>query len=295
MKSDVFPGNLWIGARKRVLRTACALGRSPELDRPVFIVGCGRSGTTILGDILAQYAPVTYLNEYRQLWTRAYAETDIWSETAIERGGRIGLTGEICSPGKNRKLEVNFYCETLARGGSRLVEKLPINSFRLSFIDAVFPGALYVHLLRNGLEVARSIERMSESELWYGHDDAKWKLLVRHAREDVRYSGLEELCDSYRKRGLLEWRMSVDAATDFLGDLSPEKQLTLTYQELLDDPAEAVVRVEQFAGLGHEDHVLAFAETNLSRRSPRIEVTQLSETEEKLVGDLMRRLGYLPS
>jgi hypothetical protein len=295
MTEERSPRDLRTALRKRILKARCALGARAELDRPVFVVGCGRSGTTVLGDMLSRHSQVTYLNEYRQLWTRAYPETDIWSERALERGGRIDLTAEICSPERDRKLRVNFYCETLARGGSRLVEKLPINSFRLGFVDAVFPGALYVHLMRNGLEVARSIERMSESELWYGHDDAKWKLLVRYARADERYAGLDELCDTYRKRGLLEWRMSVEAATEFLDGVAPERQLSLTYEELLEDPPGCAGRMEDFAGLRREDAVVAFAEANLQRRSPRIEVTRLSEAEETLAGELMRRLGYLPA
>lgn len=295
MAEETSPRDLRTALRKRILRARCALGTRPELDRPVFVVGCGRSGTTVLGDMLSRHSHVTYLNEYRQLWTRAYPQTDIWSERAVERGGRIDLAPEVCSPERDRKLRVNFYCETLARGGSRLVEKLPINNFRLGFVDSVFPDALYVHLLRNGLEVARSIERMSESDLWYGHDDAKWKLLVRYARAHERYSGLDELCDTYRKRGLLEWRMSVEAATEFLESVAPERRLNLTYEELLEDPAGCAARMEDFAALPREDAVVAFAEANLKRRSPRIEVTRLSDVEERLVGDLMRRLGYLPT
>ena len=45
-------GKFVVAARKRACRLACSMGRKPVLIRPVFIVGCGRSGTTILGDTL---------------------------------------------------------------------------------------------------------------------------------------------------------------------------------------------------------------------------------------------------
>ena len=67
----------------------------------------------------------------------AYPETDVWSDRAVERGGRLDLTGAIRTRERDRRLTVNFYCETSASGRPRLVEKLPINSFRLPFIDAV--------------------------------------------------------------------------------------------------------------------------------------------------------------
>jgi hypothetical protein len=286
-------GKFVAAAKKRACRLLCRLGRTPILRRPVFIVGCGRSGTTILGETLAVHTSVTYLNEHRQLWADAYPATDVWSERARERGGRLDLSESTCTPEQSRRLTVNFYCETFVTGRPRLFEKLPINSFRLPFIDAVFPDALFVHLLRNGLEVARSIERMPKESLWYGHDDYKWKLLEDYAGRSERYGDLPALCDTARRRGLLEWRMSVEAAVEFLDALPAERHVSLTYEELLDRPVEVVRRIEEFAGLAPSKAVHEFAEANLQRRSARIDVTHLSDVEERLAGDLMRRLDYL--
>ncbi len=271
----------------------CRLGRKPILQRPIFIVGCGRSGTTILGDTLAIHTSVTYLNEYRQLWADAYPATDVWSESARQRAGRLDLTESACTPQRNRRLLVNFYCETYATGRPRLVEKLPINSFRLPFLDAVFPDALFVHLLRNGLEVARSIERMPVENQWYGHDDYKWKLLEEYAGRSECYRDLPALCATARRRGLVDWRMSVAPAPAVLDALPAERHIGLTYEELLDRPVEVVRRVEEFTGLAPSKTVHSFATANLQRRSPKIDVTHLSDVEERLAGDLMRRLGYL--
>ena len=288
-------GKFAAAARKRACRLACRLGRTPSLRRPIFIVGCGRSGTTILGDTLAVHTSVAYLNEPRHLWADAYPETDVWSERAVERVGRLALTGSARTPERDRRLTVNFHCEVMAAGGQRLVEKLPINSFRLPFIDAVYPDALFVHLLRNGLEVARSIERMPADNPWYGYDDYKWKLLVDYADRSERYRELVGLCDTVRRRGLLEWRMSVEAAVEYLDALPAGRSLTVTYEELLDRPVEVVRRIEEFSGLAPSKTVHSFAEANLLRRSPRIEVTHLTDVEELLAGKLMRRLGYLPA
>lgn len=286
-------GKFAAAARKHACKLSCLLGRTPSLQRPVFIVGCGRSGTTILGDTLAVHSSVTYLNEPRHLWADAYPATDVWSDRAVERAGRLDLTGAVRTPEQDRRLKVNFFCETSARGGQRLVEKLPINSFRLPFIDAVFPDALFVHLLRSGLEVARSIERMPEDNPWYGYDDYKWKLMEEYADRRERYRELVPLCDTVRRRGLLEWRMSVETAIEYLEALPAKRHIAVTYEELLDRPVEIVRRVEEFAGLAPSKTVHSFAEANLQRRSPKIEVTHLSETEERLAGELMRRLGYL--
>jgi hypothetical protein len=280
-------------ARKRACRLSCRMGATPVVERPVFIVGCGRSGTTILGETLAVHPEVTYLNEHRQLWADAYPVTDVWSASARRRRGRLELTRSDHAPERDRRLIANFYCETVVAGRPRLVEKLPINSFRLSFIDAIFPDALYVHIRRNGLEVARSIDHMPVESEWYGHDDVKWKLLAQYAESREQYRELPVLCDTTWKRGLLEWRMSVEAATASLDGLPGDRSLTVKYEELLDAPVDAIQRIEEFVGLVPSERMHSFAEANLKRRSPVIEVTSLSDEEERLAGELMRRLGYL--
>ena len=45
--------------------------------QPVFLIGCGRSGTTILGTTIGKHESITYLNERRDLWHQAYPEFDI--------------------------------------------------------------------------------------------------------------------------------------------------------------------------------------------------------------------------
>src|SRR5205807_1050578 len=72
--------------------------RTSSIESPVFILGCGRSGTTILGNLLAQHPSVTYLHEHRPLWTSAYPETDIWSEHAITRRLKRHLSRRFASP-----------------------------------------------------------------------------------------------------------------------------------------------------------------------------------------------------
>ena len=269
------------------------LGRPPLLKQPVFIIGCGRSGTTILGDTLAIHPSVTYLEEPRYIWTRVYPETDVWSTRAAGRGGRIDLTEANCTPERSRRLANIFYCETVARGRPQLVEKLPTNSFRLRFLEVMFPDALYVNLLRNGLEVARSIERMGQEGLWYGHQEYKWKALEDFANRNEPYRDLLGLCDTLRERGLLEWRMSVETAAAFFENLTPDRHIRVTYAELLDRPVETIRRIEEFVGLRPSETVHNYATANLKRRSPKIDVTRLSDTEERLAGELMRRLGYL--
>ena len=148
------------------------------IARPVFIIGCGRSGTTILGFALSKHKDVTYLNEPRHLWFSAYPETDIWTPEARTRNGKLVLTATDTEPGKNAKLSQLFQFESIKSGKPILVEKLPVNNFRLEFIQEIFPDAHFIHIYRNGLEVARSIEKRSNAGAWFGANAYKWEKLT---------------------------------------------------------------------------------------------------------------------
>jgi sulfotransferase family protein len=261
------------------------------LDRPVFLTGCGRSGTTILGTALARHAAITYLNEPRQLWIRCYPETDVWSSLAARRGGRLALDASVCTGRRSRRLRALFAAEVRKAGRPRLLEKLPINSFRLPFIAAVFPDAFFLHLVRNGLEVAASIARECVEGSWYGESDYKWRELVRFAERRAETAPLPALCRNDYERGLLEWRLSVETARAFYAALPPGRHLEVRYEALLADPARVLADVERFIDVAPDAGVHAFGVAEISRRSPA--ARPATDEERRIAGPLLDHLGHL--
>lgn len=195
------------------------------ISQPVFIIGCGRSGTTTLGTALSKHREVTYLNEPRHLWSAAYPITDIWSEQASARNGKIFLSADDAETEKSRKLSRLFHLETIRSNRPVLIEKMPINNFRLQFIHAIFPGASFIHIRRNDLEVARSIKKRAENDGWFGSNNYKWKQLVKFAATSKETAFLPKLCTNYFYMSLLEWRLGTEAAGNFLKRL-PKELLT---------------------------------------------------------------------
>ncbi|HJQ83322.1 MAG TPA: sulfotransferase [Candidatus Binatia bacterium] len=261
------------------------------LDRPVFLTGCGRSGTTILGTALSHHHAITYLNEPRHLWIRAYPETDIWSPRAAERRGVLVLTAADCRLERSWRLRRLFARETRATGRPRLLEKLPINSFRLEFIRRIFPNALFLHIVRDGREVAASIARECEAGRWFGESDYKWRLLVRFAEADQRTASLPALCRTEYERGLLEWRLSVETARRFYATVRGGRHLELRYEDLLADPPAMLARIERFLGVAPDPAVHAFGRDTVARRSPP--AAAATDADLRIAGDLLATLGYV--
>jgi LPS sulfotransferase NodH len=260
------------------------------LERPVFIVGCGRSGTTILGKILSRHHQVVYLNEPRKIWCLE-PRTDIWNTQAGQRGGRLDLSSEDVTPAAAARLRRRFAVELRAGGGERLVEKLPINSFRIGYINALFPDALFVHLLRNGIEVARSIGRYASTQPWFGHEDYKWRLLVEYAR--ARGEGpLVELCTDNTLRGMLEWYLSVTTAREALRSLPAERSTEVRYEDLCNDPVGSCARLERFIGLEPSDAMRSFAKQELLQNPKPGESLAPTPAMSAIAGELLAELGY---
>src|SRR5438034_10260606 len=77
----------------------------------------------------------------------------------------------------------------------------------------------FIHIWRNGLEVARSIEAMSTQGRWFRPDQYRWNMLAEYAQSMPETAQLPALCQSDYEKGLLEWRVSTEAATSFVGRL----------------------------------------------------------------------------
>ncbi|MCH7727960.1 MAG: sulfotransferase [Planctomycetes bacterium] len=92
-----------------------------------FVTGCGRSGTTILGNLLAQHPDIRYLNDRFSLWVDSFALTDIWGKGHGADRPKIRLTAEDAEDRYARsKLVAQLDAER--RGKPLLIEKMAINN-----------------------------------------------------------------------------------------------------------------------------------------------------------------------
>jgi hypothetical protein len=211
---------------------------------PIFLIGCGRSGTTLLGQLFSTHPMVRYLHEPYHFWAAVEPKTDFLQ--LYSRGEHhCILTEEFLTPIAQRR----FRCLFSTKSGVTLLEKSPINAMRIGYLNAISPGATFVHIVRDGTEVARSIERIamltqkmafrSPRNAWWGVGDAKWSALIRDGQESGYYP--DEVCElaTDSQLGAYEWLVSICEVDAWRGRLGP-RLVELRYQDLTYQPRKTL-------------------------------------------------------
>ena len=231
---------------------------------PVFIIGCGRSGTTILGKTLSKHPQIKYLNERRELWHRAYPKFNIW-EKGI-KNPLLFVDEKSIETNKNILLRKLFFREQILGNAKILLEKLPINNFRLQFLHKSFPEAKYIYLTRNGLEVSNSIEKRIKKKNWF--TGIKLELLQKEIKEEF-----DTTVKSNLHKGMWEWKLSMQESNQFFNQLEPTKFTHLSYQNFIENTENSLKIIFDFLQLSYNDEFIKTSSKNIKRKNKRIIIT----------------------
>ncbi len=277
-----------------VLRTLGRLAPSPPNGwAPTFLIGCGRSGTTILGQILNQRRDAWVANEPRHVWRAINLETDIWyvhHRQGVVRG-RLAMTADDATDGATRIAGKLFFAVQRFHRCTLLVEKLPINSFRIDYLRGLFPRARFILILRHGLEVAHSIQRTGDR--WYGPNGGhKWHLLSEYAVSKGFDSQFVSACKDDLSRGLVEWTLSVEAARDGLSRVAAGDIVTVRYENLLQTPRKTLDRVQQHFDWATDDQMATFAVKHLARQNRAADDLAMPPHVSHRTRELLAALDY---
>ena len=250
LRTDLSPS-----LRVRLSRMRAKLGWIPhvpgayfggKLDRPIFVIGAPRSGTSLLFRILATARGVAhYPGEAHEIWERDH-------HPALRGWDSNVLTADDLTEDSARRIRRSFYLVTGSR--KRLIDKTPRNSFRIGFVDALFPDARYVFLQRDGRENINSLitawrtpryrtYRLPEPHAIPGVPDENWwKFVLYPGWRSDDHGPLEAVCAA-------QWVHSNEAALADLATIPKERWVGIRYEDLLATPEEEVTRLARFLGL----------------------------------------------
>ncbi len=257
--------------------------RLPQLrrvERPAYIVGLGRSGTTILSHLLSFHRAIGSLNEPKALWHAVYPGEDLIGSYTTEPA-RYRLGAEDATADVRRRAHRLYGAYLLATGTRRVVDKYPELVFRVPFVRAIFPDARFLILVRNGWDVVTSIANWSTKhgaaqngrvENWWGRDDRKWRLLAEQVVPgDPDLGGIADEIRGLtgeHDRAAVEWITAMNEGARWLREL-PEAFVRVNYEDLVRDPDAELTRIFEFIGVERDPAVIEYARGELSAPKPR--------------------------
>ncbi|GAA3168888.1 sulfotransferase [Planomonospora alba] len=159
-----------------------------QSDRPIFVIGCPRSGTTMLQLMLHSHARIAVPPETRFVvpgYYRRFSFGDLRQEANRRRLGRW-IAGGKDTKFKELKLDADRFVEDVVAGpptlGSafgiafrsyaarygkpRWGDKRPSYYHHVDMLLRLFPDAQFVHLIRDGRDCVASLKEMP----WYTKD-----------------------------------------------------------------------------------------------------------------------------
>jgi hypothetical protein len=293
----------WWRVRRSVPRVAQPLSLLVRVDapaRPILIVGCPRSGTTILLHILRRSGALCSVqSEGHILWQPYHHPRDRgWDSDALDVDDL-----------SDRERHYIYLAVRIQVGDRRFLDKTPENCLRIPYLRALFPDASIVFLRRRAAENVNSL-----MEGWRARprfvtyrlplpleglgrlNGNRWSFLLIPGWRDLRSLPLEEICAHQYiacNEAVLDARSRIDFA----------QWLDVSYEDLTSDPVATVRWLFENLALDFTPEVQAFAE-NLTDRPGSTALTppqpdkwrhqNPSEIERilPLVARTERRLGW---
>jgi LPS sulfotransferase NodH len=267
------------------LRTRSAVVRT--IRAPVFVLGCPRSGTTFLGQVLDAVPGTSYYFEPAALkyFSRLVFEKRVTINQARRVYNSVFRSLLLVAPGN----------------GPRVIEKNPKHTWVAETLRELFPDARFVFIHRDGRDVALSLL----AKPWHRQDSAG-----SGRREPGGYlygpfphfyiepeRRTEYMATSDYHRAIWIWRRYAEEMIRLRDALPIECQSHIQYEELVFDPLAVSKKLLRFLDIGESraiNSVLEAAQTGHASSIGKWKSQMTDEDRqmtEREAGDIMKAIG----
>jgi hypothetical protein len=281
---------IWLAARTRGQRI-----EEPPVH-PIFILGCPRSGTTLLFRLLQRHKDIrTPGGEGHILWNK-------YQHPKLRGWNSDRLFADDVQP------EEPVFLYTAIRrftGDARFLDKTPRNCLRVPYLARLFPDATFVLLKRNGPPTVSSL-----IEGWHVRHGVSYRLPFELDLDEYQGNrwcymlppGWQELRSTNIARiAAQQYVASYETALDDLESIPANRVVTISYEDLVAQPTITVDGLLRSLDLPKSGDVTEMAsdlsghqvQTNSPPRPDkwRARIDEIREVMP-LIAPTMKRLGY---
>ncbi len=143
---------------------------------PIFVIGCQRSGTTLMRLILDTHSHISCGPETRFLQDLERITGDEW-----HRMSQFGFPREYWDERVAEFFDRVHRDYAERRGKRRWADKTPRYAMQLEYVDRLFPTCQFIHMIRDGRDVVAS--HRDRGNYWDGLTAVeKWRNYLSYAR-----------------------------------------------------------------------------------------------------------------
>ncbi|MEW4267084.1 sulfotransferase family protein [Priestia aryabhattai] len=231
-----------------------------RLAKPIFVVGCMRSGTTMLSKLLGDHPNIIHCGfELKDIWSK---EGNVPMSSPKTRDKSCPCLDETdIKPGQLEKLTTAFYkrMEIVGRKKNKskngvFLNKNPHFCNKLPFLNALFPDARFIWIYRDLPSVVASMKKLFDDNSHYWpkkKNDTPTRCWIYHPEKqppnnveksrffpggDVKY--LAEY-----------WYENNKAVSDFLTNSYQNRFLIIKEEELISNPKKVISQCFRFLDL----------------------------------------------
>ena len=245
-----------------------------KLRPPIILIGNYRSGTSITQNLIGLHPGIVTWYEPRTLWL--YADPG----RRHDEFDADDATDKVVRYIRNRFLK---YQER--HHGRQIMEKTPANILKVPYVNAIFPEATYLYIIRNPFSVISSMEHkwqrtktlkgirrslastpIMQLPYYARHltEDLVRKKILRQkyiSRYGPRYKGMDADLIVYDKLRVIarQWAISSRKAREDLANLDKGRVFSFRYEDLMESPEVLFRRIYDHCDLEYNDDMLRMA------------------------------------
>lgn len=279
------------------------------VEKPIFIVGTGRCGSTIFQQVICEHPQLAWLSatfDYyaakpsinrlllgvadlpvvgpylrKQKVLRPWEPYPIWEQNCpgFKEPFR-DLRAEDVTPVVRKNMQ-QAAAQLVTAKRDRLLGKIT-GWPRIGLLQEIFPDAKFIHIVRDGRAVVNSLLNVDWWSGWQGPEAWRWGTLTPTQREQWETYG-----QSFVALASIEWNILMDAMQQARPLVPAENFLEIRYEDFCDDTVGMTKDVMDFCELSWSTELANAVGTYKIRNTNYKWQKDLSPAQQAIMNDIM--------